>query len=144
MALIFHKAFFFFFKFISTFARVCLSGAAWGTRLILNKAATHEPNGGMSSACCCVQWCLMARRVCLLSLNAFPTNTANVIFQLSDRKKRETLKVKSKTMEVLVAQRILMGALELFPGAAGPRIIFESYAEWVRTRGVIFFLVVLR
>lgn len=31
------------------------------------------------------------------------------------------LKVKSKTKEALVAQMVLMGALEFFPGAAGPR-----------------------
>lgn len=69
MALIFCGFFLFFIYFlISTFARMCSSGAARGTRLSLNKAATHEPNGGMSSACC-VQWCLTARRVCLLSLN---------------------------------------------------------------------------
>lgn len=65
----------------------------------------------------------------LLSLNAFPTNAATVIFQLSAGKKRGALKVKSKTIEALVAPRLLMGALELFPGAAGPRDIFESYAE---------------
>lgn len=37
-----------------------------------------------------------------------------------------------------------MGALQFFPGAAAPRDAFESSAERVGTRGVIFFYVVLR